>query len=152
MTAQLVCLALFALRPPVASHEMALQTCIAVYQAAEAAGEDPVEVAAQAGRESGWDPDAVSASGCVGPLQVLPGYFCPGGAVAGCDTIRAGIEARRRFRRSLRRVGRPATAAELLCVYQRGFVHPRGKGCAYARTILEWTRRARLELAEDERP
>lgn len=147
MTATAVCLALFALRPPAAAHEDALATCVAVYEAAEAAGEDPVEVASQAGRESGWDAGAVSASRCRGPLQVVPRFWCPDGRSEDCDLIAAGLRARKAFREGLRRRGRPQSPAELLCVYLRGWKHPAGSRCAYARTILKWAAAARVEVS-----
>jgi hypothetical protein len=142
--AELVCLMLLSLRP--VSHSEALSTCVQVYLAAEVAGEDPIEVAAQAGRESGWDARAVSPAGCRGALQVTPRHFCPGGKLKGCDLIAAGIAARKAWREGLRRRGRSTTKTEVLCAYLRGYAHPRGESCAYARNVLALAARARRSL------
>lgn len=131
-------MALFALRPPDTHHAEAMEVCTAVFEAAEAAGEDPIELAAQAGRESGWRWNTPGA--CKGPLQVNPRYFCE---TVPCDFVAAGIAARKRFRSAIVRRNRPDTKMELLCVYLRGWAHPPGEACAYGHNILDWTRRAR---------
>ena len=68
------------------------ETCEEVASRAEQRGHDPTLLISLAWEESRfrW---VESSAGAVGPLQVLPSYFCPGGRERGCDLIDAGISA-----------------------------------------------------------
>lgn len=56
----------------------------------------PVRVATTlAWSESRFRVDAVSAVGAIGPLQVVPRYWCPGGRADGCNLTMAGTQALR---------------------------------------------------------
>lgn len=71
--------------------------CQDVAVAARVAGV-PVRLAVTlAWSESRFQADAVSRVGAVGPLQVLPRYWCPGGTVEGCDLALAGTMALRQL-------------------------------------------------------
>ena len=48
--------------------------------------------------ESRFNPEARSARGAVGPLQVLPRYHCPSRSSEDCDLLAAGLSALRRYR------------------------------------------------------
>lgn len=43
--------------------------------------------------ESNWTYATNKTSGCIGPLQAQPRFWCPKGKAEGCDTIRAGLDA-----------------------------------------------------------
>jgi soluble lytic murein transglycosylase-like protein len=69
--------------------------CQEVALAAELSGV-PVRLATVlAWSESRFRAGAVSTAGCVGPLQVAPRYWCPGGVPDGCDLVMAGTMALR---------------------------------------------------------
>lgn len=70
-----------------AAHE----TCEEIAERAERAKIDPVLVIAVAGEESRFRRDVESSSGALGPLQIMPAYWCP--ARGACNLIDAGITA-----------------------------------------------------------
>lgn len=109
-----------------------LLTCMSVAGAARAEGV-PVDLAvALAWSESRFDADAANPSGAVGPMQVKPQFWCPGGRADGCDLTRAGVVALRSL------TGRHGTSGGL-CRYAAGNVCTRA-GRRYARWVLDVAR------------
>lgn len=47
--------------------------------------------------ESRFQTDAISSAGAVGPLQIKPRFWCPGGVVEGCNLTLAGTLALRQL-------------------------------------------------------
>jgi len=70
-------------------------TCLRVGIEAHAQGVDVPLALAVAWRESRFDAGAVSSVGAVGPMQVVPRWWCPGGRRDGCDLVTAGVGALR---------------------------------------------------------
>jgi soluble lytic murein transglycosylase-like protein len=93
-----------------------MTTCIEVGQAAEVAHEDPALVLAMAWYESRFVTKAESAKGAVGPLQVIPAYWCPDGTRKGCDYVKAGLRALQAYKSKHRKM------VEVLCHYNAGNV------------------------------
>lgn len=73
--------------------------CHEVAQAALRQGVEPALAVALSFTESRFSMDAKSSAGAVGPLQILPKYYCPNKTIKGCDLIDAGIGAIIRHRR-----------------------------------------------------
>lgn len=69
--------------------------CLRVAVEADAQGVDVPLALAVAWRESRFDADAVSSAGAVGPMQVVPRWWCPDGQHVGCDLVAAGVGALR---------------------------------------------------------
>lgn len=67
--------------------------CQEVAKAAADKGVDPAFAVALSFTESRFSMEARSAAGAVGPLQILPKYYCPNRTIKGCDLIDAGIGA-----------------------------------------------------------
>ena len=104
------------------------EVCEYVAHAAESRGHDPALMVSLAWEESRltW---AESAAGALGPLQVLPSHWCPGGEAEGCDLVLAGFEAFESFSE------RWPEIPETLCHYNSGNVcGPRSR--AYSGRIL----------------
>ena len=74
-------------------------TCVDILQVAEVnQSKVPLElIAATAYEESKFIRTAVSSAGAIGPLQILPKYYCPGGKAKGCDVVQEGIATIGRF-------------------------------------------------------
>jgi len=90
-------------------------TCGRVARAAREQGV-PVPLALSvAWSESRFAHSARSGAGAVGPMQVVPRWWCPGGGADGCDLVRAGVMALRVYLAQERGQLRPA-----LCKYNRG--------------------------------
>ena len=89
----IICTALLAPHHVPKTYKTRHKTCVEVAEAAKQAGLDPITLVSVGWVESGMLPKEVSRRGAVGPLQVLPKYFCPNGRLRGCDTVAAGIEA-----------------------------------------------------------
>lgn len=68
-------------------------TCVRVGVEAHAQGVDVPLAVAVAWRESRLDGAAVSSAGAVGPMQVVPRWWCGGGDADGCDIVAAGVGA-----------------------------------------------------------
>ena len=115
-------------------HEWAV--CLDVARAAREGGVSPRLAVTLAWSESRWRADVESPAGAVGPLQVVPRYWCPGKRRHGCDLTRAGVHALRTL------IGRHG-AERGLCHYASGNAcTPRAR--RYARHVLA--------LAEARRP
>jgi hypothetical protein len=69
--------------------------CLEVARAARAEGVDPHLAVALAWSESRMRHNVESPAGALGPLQVIPRYWCPDGRRDGCDLTRAGARALR---------------------------------------------------------
>ena len=70
-----------------------MHTCMMIADEADLQGVDKTFALAIAWEESKFKKSAVSKAGAVGPLQVLPRYWCPNGRQRGCDLVEAGIGA-----------------------------------------------------------
>lgn len=114
------------------------ETCMSIAVEATRTGHDPFLFVAIAHEESRFTASAVSRAGAVGPLQILPRYYCPNGRVEGCDVMRAGFHAFDRIRRRFPEV------AETLCHYNSGN-RCNSRSRAYASRIM--ARRDRLKAA-----
>ena len=66
------------------------EVCVDVASEALHQGVDPLLAVAVAWRESAWTRSAVSKAGAVGPMQVIPRFWCKSKP---CDYIEAGIRA-----------------------------------------------------------
>lgn len=66
------------------------EVCVDVASEALHQGVDPVLAVAVAWRESAWTRGAVSKAGAVGPMQVIPRFWCKSKP---CDYIEAGVRA-----------------------------------------------------------
>lgn len=67
-----------------------LDVCVEVSSSAESNGVDPALAVAVAHVESAFSRSARSSAGAVGPMQVIPRFWCKR---AGCDHIDAGMRA-----------------------------------------------------------
>ena len=110
MFALAICSTLFALEPQSPTRNQR-ETCVDVIEQTIIAKQDPFEVASMAWTESRFISKAKSTKGAVGPLQVLPRYWCK--SKKRCDPVRAGLRAWSHYRK-----GR--TLRETLCRYASG--------------------------------
>ena len=114
-------------------------TCMDVAQLAEDMGLDPMLAVSTALTESGLNKKVVSSAGAVGPLQILPKYFCPNKQEKGCDLVHGGISALLRF------LTKYKNEHDALCHYNAG--NKCGKQAhRYARRIIKRRDRWRQEL------
>lgn len=67
--------------------------CTQIGLAAREEGIHPPLAIAMAWIESRFSANAESSAGAIGPLQIVPRYFCPGGDREGCNLIKAGFRA-----------------------------------------------------------
>ena len=67
--------------------------CARVASTATALGVDPRLAVALAWSETRFRSDLVSSVGAVGPMQIIPRWWCPGGRETACDTVAAGVRA-----------------------------------------------------------
>ena len=138
MTSALLCLLALNLQTTnLDKFETRYTTCLAVVAVAQIADVDPYLAVSVAWFESKFNPDAVSSAGAVGPLQVLPKYWCPERRLRGCNLLEAGA-------RALQRYTRKYALREALCRYNAG-----GRGCKvqraakYADRVLRMQKRLR---------
>ncbi len=75
--------------------EHRVKVCIDIVQEAEKQEVEPLLALSVAWRESAFLRNVKSSAGAVGPMQVLPRYWCKKGAT--CDYIEAGVRALRTF-------------------------------------------------------
>ena len=73
-----------------------MQTCISVGVEAQIQEAPMLVAVVMAWRKSRFRMHAQS-SVAIGPLQVIPKYWCPGSNPVGCDSVAGGITALRRF-------------------------------------------------------
>ena len=112
-----------------------LEVCVEVLETAEANGVDSTLAVAVAWHESRFRKKITSKAGAVGPLQVLPQYWCPNKQEKGCDLILSGVMALKRYTSRY-------PIKEALCRYNVG-----NRGCKskratrYAETVLETFKR-----------
>ena len=112
-----------------------LPTCVAVAEEAEEQGVPGELVIALAYVESRFNPDVVSRSGAVGPMQVLPKYACEDGVE--CDHIVAGVLMLRRWaRRAYFRHGRRKVQDRDALAMYHGGNNPGPQSFKYADRIL----------------
>lgn len=115
ISAFLICSALLSIYPNVSNYEIRMHTCVEVADAASANDIDPILLVSIGWVESGMKPNAVSSAGAIGPLQVIPRYFCPEGKAKGCDTIKAGVRAFKEWKRHFKE------DTKVLCHYNAGW-------------------------------
>ena len=106
--------------------------CLDVVHMAQTFNLDPALVAAISLVESKFEMGAVSSSGAVGPLQILPEYHCPDGDVSKCNLLYHGAKAVQKF---LNRY--PEDELEMLCHYNSGTVCNK-KSREYARIVMSY--------------
>lgn len=110
MTIVSICtLALATLAPTATTQQMSV--CIQVLQASEQRGLPPSLVAALSWHESRFHDDRTSRVGAVGPLQVLPKYWCK---TTPCDHIEAGLDALQWY------IKKTSTYLHAVCRYNAG--------------------------------
>lgn len=114
-------------------------TCVDVAAEAWRQAVDPTVAVALSYNETRLRPGRISAMRAVGPLQVIPRYWCPNREAAGCNLTRAGVRALKAYHE---RHGRWHKA---LCHYNAGNVCGE-KGMRYASYILYTARRLRALL------
>ena len=108
-----------------------MKTCVTLASKAEDYGLSIPEVVAIGYYESKFSMTAVSSAGAIGPLQILPRYFCPKRRARGCDVIAAGLKAVKKFKN--------AYGDSYQCHYNAGRVcNKRSKG--YARRVRSMKR------------
>jgi len=98
------------------SRSVRMQTCKDLVKEAKVQSVAPEEILGIAWHESRFRPDAVSRQGAIGPLQILPKYFCPNADPKGCDTIKEGVKAWKRYRSKYQEEG----VSKALCHYNGG--------------------------------
>ena len=115
------------------------ETCMNVAQLSEDQGLDPMLAVSTALTESKFNKRAVSSAGAVGPLQILPKYFCPKERGVECDQALAGVHALQRF------LSKYGNEHDALCHYNAG--NKCGKQAhRYARRILKRRDRWKRQL------
>ena len=91
-----ICIALFSLTGANETSEQ-IDTCTEIVEKSWAVGVDPIGVVALGWHESRFNPSVVSSAKAVGPLQVLPRWWCPNKKREGCDLVAAGLTAYRHY-------------------------------------------------------
>jgi len=115
------------------------EVCEAIGEAAQAAGEDPAVLISLGWHESRYARKVTSHKGAQGPLQVIPGYWCPGRTVKGCDLIKAGVRAYTTYRKKHKGL------RETLCHYNSGNVcYP--KSYSYADSVIRKAKAVRRQV------
>jgi len=109
-------------------------TCGRVARAARAQGVSVPLALAVAWHESRLEHGARSHRGAVGPMQVVPRWWCPTRKAEGCDLVAAGVLALRTYLAQQGRVN------EALCAYNAGN-QCGARGRAYALAVLARERR-----------
>lgn len=96
-------------------------------------GEDPPLMLSIAWAESRFYPNRKSSQGAVGPMQVMPKYWCPNGKRQGCDLVEAGFNAWQTYFEMEK-----GDEAEALCRYNSGKKCKHSPGArVYARKVLK---------------
>ena len=124
----ILCSALFQVAGVSPSNQQ-VDTCRAVAARASSHQIDLPNIIALAWHESGMHIRERSKRGAVGPLQVLPRYWCPKGRKTGCDLILAGIKAYIHYSNA------SSTFVETVCRYNSG------KGCNFSSRSARWARK-----------
>ena len=94
-----------------------LSVCVSVLDTAEELGVPSHLAVAVAWHESKFNADAVSKAGAVGPMQILPKYWCPD-KKKNCDFLVAGIKALGKFLKKY------PDHKDALCHYNSGIKSP----------------------------
>tara|TARA_Y100000310_G_scaffold181098_1_gene181031 strand:- start:4900 stop:5319 length:420 start_codon:yes stop_codon:yes gene_type:complete len=119
-----------------------INTCTQVGQAALESGESPALLIAMAWHESRFR-DVKSGKGALGPLQVIPGYWCPSGESEDCDLIQAGVTALQAYKEQY------SDLEEVLCHYNAGNVCY-SSSYTYAKKIIRLAKRLDANYSLDE--
>ena len=93
-----------------------MQACISVGIEAEIQQAPTLVAIVMSWRESRFRMNAQS-SVAIGPLQIIPKYWCPGGTAVGCDSVAGGIKALRRFIERSKGLG----LEHAICRYNAGY-------------------------------
>jgi hypothetical protein len=93
-------------------------------------GEDPTLMLSIAWHESTFRSRVKSPAGAIGPLQVLPRYWCPQGSRKGCDLISAGFKAWTTYFKMEK-----GNEKQALCRYNSG------RKCASSSAALRYSKR-----------
>tara|TARA_R110000824_G_scaffold294158_2_gene482495 strand:- start:670 stop:1149 length:480 start_codon:yes stop_codon:yes gene_type:complete len=108
-------------------------TCEKVVEVAEIWNIDPALLVAVAYHESRMNKDAVSRAGAVGPLQILPKWFCGSQA---CDYAYVGGRAYTKWRNRVKRKRKKLIDFWTLAHYNGGN-RPGSRSFRYAKTVLK---------------
>ena len=119
------------------TYDLRLKTCEKVTKRASKANLNPILIASLSWVESGFLPHVKSNKGAIGPLQILPKYFCPKRRAKGCDLIEAGIKAFKAWRKAHPKL------RDTLCHYNNGTKCYRS-GYRYADKILTLAQNIKL--------
>jgi len=112
-----------------------IHTCVQVAEEAEHQGVPASLVIALSYVETRFNPNAISRSGAIGPLQVLPKYVCQDDGP--CDLIVEGVFMLRRWaRRAHRRLGRRRVRDRDALAMYHGGNNPGPVSYRYADKIL----------------
>ena len=120
-------------------YDTAFRTCLEVAQGAYLEGIPADLAVALSFTESRFNPEAKSAAGAVGPLQILPQFHCPSRRAKGCDLVAAGLSA---LSRNRTKYGDWALA---LCHWNSGYECYR-RSRLFARIVLK--RRRALSITD----
>ena len=115
--------------PDVDDRRARTNVCEAIGRMAHEVGEDPAILISLSWHESRFSVAGHSTKGARGPLQVIPGYWCPNKAAQGCDFTRAGIRAYTAYRKKHKDL------RETICHYNSGNVCYR-RSYLYADRVL----------------
>ena len=121
------------------SYTDRLGTCIEVANAASEMGVSMSLAISVAYQESRFNAGLKSKVGAVGPLQIIPAYFCPKRRMKNCDLIRSGLNA------LIVWMTRSKTVREALCHYNSGNRCTKSSR-AYARSVLRRQHRYRVMM------
>ena len=102
------------LRKVLRTYEDRMDTCLNIASLAKEWMVEETFAISIAWVESKFSEKVVSSAGAVGPMQVLPKYWCPNGKQKGCDLTIAGIRALDRL------VSKYDTLAAAACHYNSG--------------------------------
>ncbi len=117
-----------------------LGTCVEVIEAAEHWELDPVLLVATAWHESRFNNAAVSRSGAVGALQILPQWWC---GSQKCDYIYNGGRA---FKRWMHRARKKKRKLFWTLAYYNGGNRPGARSFRYAERVLNTAKRLRRRI------
>lgn len=120
------------------SYEEALRTCIDIVAESDAQRADVFHTVAITTVESKFFPEAVSPAGALGPMQVMPKWWCPKKTAKGCDLVKAGVSAYKKVRKKYG-----------LTLGLRWYAGCRGKcsrAIAYSRKVLERAKELKWRL------
>ena len=127
----LVCSFFWGLQTTTPSKDQ-VSSCEDIVIASLNTGEDPALMLSIAWNESAFRSNVKSTAGAVGPMQVIPRYWCPKGRKKGCDLVAAGFKAWTTYFEMEK-----GDEREALCRYSSGGKCKRSRAARrYARRVL----------------